>query len=297
MSVARNFLHRIRSAGSGPDRPRADGRRRIGLFVDADNQSQRGLGDVVDRAQREGQVPIRRAYGDWMDPGLNRWRDECVRHAVQQVQATAFSIRKNATDLAMAIDIMECCLTDQVDSIWIISGDSDFTSLVGKLREYGIHVVGAGGRNVSNAFRRACDEFIDLDSRSNRPPANRPARTSAPAGAPAGAAASPRTDASQAWEDLVGGVLPPRDSADSDEGWMTLAALGSSLRAKHPGFNHSDYGFNALRKLVGSRPDLFEIEGRVIGDPNSPHLYVRLKPTAPKRQRRRRRLPRPTGRD
>ncbi len=289
MSVARNFLHRIRGSGSSPAGLRADGRRRIGLFVDADNQSHRGLGDVVDRAHREGQVPIRRAYGDWMDPGLNRWRGECVRHAVQQVQATAFSIRKNATDLAMAIDIMECCLTDQVDSIWIVSGDSDFTSLVGKLREYGIHVVGAGGRNVSPAFRSACDEFIDLDSRSNRPPANRPARTAAPAGA--------RTGASQAWEDLVAGVLPPRGSADSNEGWIALAELGSVLRAKHPGFNHSDYGFNALRKLVGSRPDLFEIEGRVAGDANSPHLYARLKPAAPKRPRRRKRLPRPADRD
>lgn len=257
--------------------------------MDADNQSHRGLGDIVDRAHREGQVPIRRAYGDWMDPGLNRWRGECVRHAVQQVQATAFSIRKNATDLAMAIDIMECCLTDQVDAVWIVSGDSDFTSLVGKLREYGIQVVGAGGRNVSDAFRRACDDFIDLDSRSNRPPANRPARAVAPASA--------RADASQAWEDLVAGVLSAHAAADSDESWITLASLGSALRAKHPGFNHSDYGFNALRKLVGSRPDLFEIEGRVVGDPNSPHLYVRLKPSAPKRPRRRKRLPRPADRD
>ena len=283
MSVARNFLHRIRGSSSSPARLRADGRRRIGLFVDADNQSHRGLGDVVDRAHREGQVPIRRAYGDWMDPGLNRWRGECVRHAVQQVQATAFSIRKNATDLAMAIDIMECCLTDQVDSIWIVSGDSDFTSLVGKLREYGIHVVGAGGRNVSPAFRSACDEFIDLAPRPSRPPANRP----------------PRADASapQAWEGLVTDVLPPRPHADSEGGWTELGALGNRLRAQHPDFNHSDYGSDTLRKLVGSRPDLFEIEGRIAGDPNNPTLYVRLKPAAPKRPRRRKRLPRPTDRD
>lgn len=257
--------------------------------MDADNQSQRDLGDIVDRARVEGQVPIRRAYGDWMDPGLNRWRGECVRHAVQQVQATAYSIRKNATDLAMAIDIMECCLTDQVDAVWIVSGDSDFTSLVGKLREYGIQVVGAGGRNVSVAFRRACDEFIDLDSRSSRPPANRPVRAVAPAGA--------RADASKAWEDLVAGVLSAHAADSPDESWVTLASLGSTLRAKHPGFNHSDYGFNALRKLVGSRPDLFEIEGRVAGDPNSPQLYVRLRPAAPKRPRRRKRLPRPADRD
>ncbi len=251
--------------------------------MDADNQSHRDLGELVARAEEEGHVSIRRAYADWADPRLHRWREECERHAVRQIHATAYSVGKNATDLFITIDIMECCLTDQADVVWLISGDSDFTPLVGKLREHGIRVVGAGSGGVSSAFQRACDEFILLGSRAGQRAGRAPAR------APA------RDDAS--WENTVAQMLPARTSGDEDDGWTNLAPLGAELRKRDPSFDYSDYGFSALRKMIESRSDLFEIESRPTRNPKSPALYVRRKSPRPAPRRRspsrRRRLPRP----
>ena len=251
--------------------------------MDADNQSHRELGELVERADAEGNVTIRRAYADWADPRLHRWREECERHAVRQIHATAYSVGKNATDLFITIDIMECCLTHQVDAVWLVSGDSDFTPLVGKLREHGIRVVGAGSGGVSTAFQRACDEFILLGSRAGQRPSAAPAQTVGPA----------------PWEELVKKALPARTSDSEDDGWTHLAPLGSELRRLEPSFDHSDYGFSALRKMIESRSDLFEIEARPTRDPKSPSLYVRLKSRprpSSRRPRRRRPLPRPDRR-
>lgn len=284
MGAAGRFWERLRGGGAGSAERRGRGGQRIALFVDADNQSHRDLGELVARAEEEGNVSIRRAYADWADPRLHRWREECERHAVRQIHATAYSVGKNATDLFITIDIMECCLTDQADEVWLISGDSDFTPLVGKLREHGIRVVGAGGGGVSSAFQRACDEFILLGSRSRA----RAARAPMPV--------QNESDDSRPWEQVVSRALPARTSTSEDDGWAHLGSLGNELRRQEPPFDYSDYGFSAMRKMIESRPDLFEIEARPTRDPKSPSLYARLKSVprpAGRSRHRRRRLPRP----
>ena len=280
MGAAGRLWERLRGGGAGSAERSRGGR--IALFIDADNQSHRDLSELVARAEEEGNVTIRRAYADWADPRLHRWREECERHAVRQIHATAYSVGKNATDLFITIDIMECCLTDQADEIWLISGDSDFTPLVGKLREHGIRVVGAGSGGVSSAFRRACDEFILLGQRGGQ----RTVRAPAPV----------QSDDPGPWEDVVRKALPARTSRSEDDGWTHLGSLGTELRRQEPPFDYADYGFTAMRKMIESRSDLFEIEARPTRDPKSPSLYVRLKSVprpAGRPRHRRRRLPRP----
>lgn len=183
--------------------------------------------------------------------------------------------------MAMAVDVMELFFTKRIDVACIASGDSDFTPLVRKLREYGVRVVGIGaGAGVSNAFRNACDRYVDIP---------------APTGPGDAAERSPRSEFTSSgeprileaadlppWEELVYTAL---SNSRSNDGWTHLGWAGGFIRKIRPDFDQVRYGFSGLREMVASRPDLFEIDDRVHspGTPPDPHIR-RVTPTTRRTQ-------------
>lgn len=137
--------------------------RNIALFIDADNTSYKYGKCIMDVLQAEGNVFIRRIYGNWQKNLLHSWNDNILIYGMNAVQQMDFVVGKNASDMLITIDAMDTLHQGMADTFAIASSDSDFTPLAMRLRESGIHVIGLGREQSSHVFQHACNEFIYLD--------------------------------------------------------------------------------------------------------------------------------------
>lgn len=149
---------------------------RIAVFIDFENikravddyfinervDIKRILAEVARVA--EARITVKRAYADW---GIFKdYRSDLLDNATEPVQAFALTYKgKNGADIRIAIDVMDVVLRQtDVTHVALVSGDSDFTPLVMKLREFGKTVIGVGVRsNTSNYLAKACDTFCYYD--------------------------------------------------------------------------------------------------------------------------------------
>jgi uncharacterized protein (TIGR00288 family) len=166
---------------------------RLALYIDHENVAigARDIGyrfdpkPLLEALAERGRLITRRAYADW-----NLFRDDrrgMVDANVEliEIPQRSDSVRKNAADIQMAVDAMELALTrDFVSTFVIVSGDSDFTPLVSKLRELNKRVIGVGLKGSTSAMLPpACDEFLFYDRLEGIP-----RREQKPAGASQGRA-------------------------------------------------------------------------------------------------------------
>lgn len=138
--------------------------KKIALFIDADNISAKFGKQIFDVLERRGEIFIRRIYGNWEKISLHGWNDCILSFSLRAVQQPDFATGKNATDMSLTIDAMDVLHDGKAEVFALVSNDSDFTPLAIRLREGGMTVIGLGGGQVSNSFRAACSEFIDLSA-------------------------------------------------------------------------------------------------------------------------------------
>ena len=149
---------------------------KLAIFIDFENveiSAVRQYGEfdlslLLDRIRPYGRSSIRRAYGDWSSSQMATYRDVLREHAVELVHLYSYSYQqggKNRADIRLAIDVMEVVFTQRhIDAVVIVSGDSDFSSLMSRIREYGKYTIGVGVKaSTSDLLVSACDEFIFYD--------------------------------------------------------------------------------------------------------------------------------------
>jgi uncharacterized LabA/DUF88 family protein len=114
--------------------------------------------------QTRGPAVVKRAYGDWSR--FSRYRDELMNNSIDLIQIYSVRQGKNRADIRMAIDALEISMTrPHISTYVIVSGDSDFSPLVAKLREYGRYTLGIGPRNITHHLLvKSCDEFVYLET-------------------------------------------------------------------------------------------------------------------------------------
>ena len=150
----------------------------LAVLVDIENMARPGARNrgefdihlVMSRLAEKGRVVVKRAYADW-----SRYRDarrELMNAGLELIEMpSAREGAKNRADIKMAVDAMEIAYSRQHVGIFVIvSGDSDFTPLVGKLRELNKRVIGVG-RDESSAsplLIANCDEFFFYDSLASK---------------------------------------------------------------------------------------------------------------------------------
>jgi len=143
----------------------------IALAIDCDNLKSDSIYGIIEELSKYGHTNIRRAYGNWK--GNNNWEEVLHPFAIQPIQQFPYTKGKNATDIAMSIDVMELLYSEIIDVFAIVSSDSDFTPLVMKLRSKGKIVVGFGETKTPLPFINACNSFIYIDD-FKKPTANEP---------------------------------------------------------------------------------------------------------------------------
>jgi hypothetical protein len=179
---------------------------------------------------------------------------------------------KNSADIRMVVDALDLCYTkSHVDCFVIISGDSDFSPLVSKLRENNKLVIGVGVKNSSSELLIAnCDEFIFYDDlvreseAKRRKAARKPAAKPAPEAAPAKLEPkeSPEEDRKLKALELVVETVEALFDERGEEDKLWGSMIKQALRRRKPGFNESYYGFRSFSRLLEEARDrkLLELE-------------------------------------
>jgi hypothetical protein len=165
---------------------------------------------------------------------------------------------KNSADIRMVVDALDLCYTkEHINTFVIISGDSDFSPLVSKLRENAKTVIGVGVKNsTSDLLIGNCDEFIfydDLVVKGERSPRRRrrEAGTKAePPGKSGAKAATGPEDRAQEAIDLVRETLEALYAERGDTAKLWGSMVKQTLKRRQPSFNESFYGFASFNELL-----------------------------------------------
>ena len=224
----------------------------IAMLVDGDNAQPKRLAAIIEEVSRQGTLTIRRIYGDWTSPSMNRWKELLNANAIQPVQQFAYTKGKNSTDSTLIIDAMDILHGELVDAFALVSSDSDYTRLATRLREAGIFVMGIGEKKTPEAFVKACERFIyveNLDGQDEQAPAERRSGN--------GKRASGPPLSSNAV--LMKKLRKAFEIARGDEEEASLSKIGQAVRRLDPGFDPRSYGHASLSALANALRDQLDI--------------------------------------
>jgi len=133
----------------------------IALLIDCENAKPDSIDGILAELAEKGTINIRRAYGNWKKEA--GWERKLHPFAIQPIQQFAYTKGKNAIDMCMAIDAMDLLYTETIECFALVTSDSDFTPLVGKLISKGKSVIGFGESKTPEPFVNACSLFIHTD--------------------------------------------------------------------------------------------------------------------------------------
>jgi uncharacterized protein (TIGR00288 family) len=216
----------------------------IAVLIDYENVGLDAIQHLFDQLSDMGRIIVKRAYADWSAAG--RRRDQVLELGIEAVHHFhAAKYAKNSSDISLAIDAVELLYRSPVDTFVIVSADSDFVSLVSKLRAAGKTVLGAGRRDVvSPTLVKSCDRYIFLDG----PPA--PQRDTSKASLQA------------AWELLARAMEAPTDS----QGRVPGSKLHQTMTRIDPSFSFKDLGYSTFTKFLEASPLVKVTRSRGQGD-------------------------------
>lgn len=137
---------------------------KIAVFFDCENVSVKHLQNIYDSLTLKGEIMIAKAYCDWGDSVHKPWRDALSSFAIEAIQVLPNVAHKNAADIKLVIDVMKTICTSTVDSIVIVSSDSDFTALAMEVKANNFEVIGIGEKKTPESLRSAYSSFIQLPS-------------------------------------------------------------------------------------------------------------------------------------
>ena len=221
---------------------------------------------IVERLLLKGSIVAKKAYCDW--ERYKEYKPTMHEAAFELIEIPHTRISgKNSADIRMVVDALDLCYTkEHIDTFVVVSGDSDFSPLVSKLRENAKSVIGVGVKSsTSDLLVNNCDEFIFYDDLvAERKPSRRRSRTKprAKPDAPADnapvdnapvekkTAPAPADDPTQKGLDLVLQTAEAIYAERGDGAKLWGSMIKQTLKRRRPGFNESAYGFGSFNDLL-----------------------------------------------
>ena len=240
----------------------ANGTQNLALFCDFENialgvrdanYARFEIGAVLERLLVKGNIVVKKAYCDW-----DRYKGfKAAMHEASFELIEIPHVRqsgKNSADIRMVVDALDLCYTkSHVDTFVIISGDSDFSPLVSKLRENNKIVIGVGVQNsTSDLLIANCDDFIyydDLIRAKRRKPVKKKTAEKKDSDERVNRKARQEARAEKAYElvlETIDGLFSER--GDEDKLWGSM--VKQALKRRKPGFNESYHGFRSFGILL-----------------------------------------------
>jgi uncharacterized LabA/DUF88 family protein len=230
----------------------------IAVFVDFENlaigaqQSKHGpfrIELVLKRLLEKGRIVFKRAYCDWSN--YRKEEREFHKHGIEMVSIPQTKMSgKNSADIHMVVDALDLCYAKQhIDIFALLTGDSDFSPLVAKLKENDKRVMSCGVKSsTSDLLVAASDEFIYYDDlvRAAGKPKSRPRPQSGKK------AATADDDRKGEGIDKVMEIVQSLDR-DYDQIWGSM--VKQTVRRVYPGFNEEYYGYSSFAAMLEELAD------------------------------------------
>lgn len=230
--------------------------RKYVLLIDGDNISPSFLDAIITEVSKEGELLIKRLYGDWTTPNMNGWKTWLEKIPIRPVQQ--FRNGPNATDNTIIMDAIELANTNKsINAVCIVSTDSDYYSLALKLREYGLYVLGIGKKRAKAIWVNACNEFKYLENLDSTTFDNIDSTAEE---------AEPVASSFEALEKHICHAY--KNSRMTEEGWVSLSDLGKSIRRSMPEFDPRSYNHTTLREILEALSDQYEMTADSLIPPN-----------------------------
>jgi len=248
------------------------------------------IGKVLERLLLKGSIVVKKAYCDWE-------RYKAFKAPMHEASFELIEIPhvrqsgKNSADIRMVVDALDLCYTkSHVDTFVIISGDSDFSPLVSKLRENAKIVIGCGVKNsTSDLLIANCDEFIYYDDLvrerakpvARKTPARREAaKPAAKSPVPVETAPAPARkgddDRREEAQDLIIETVEALVTERGDDEKIWGSMVKQALKRRKPGFNESYYGYRSFNSMLEDAQSDGTLE--LLRDEKSGGYIVRLPP-------------------
>ena len=226
----------------------------LALGVEQDKKGRFEIELVLKRILERGRIVFKRAYCDWTR--FQNFMREFHLQGFEMVDIPRSNVSgKNSADIRMVVDAIDLCYSkSHIDTFVLVTGDSDFSPLVSKLKENDKRVVGCGVRSsTSDLLANNCDEFIFYDDlirvQKRTQTRRRPRKTTTETGT--GTDTEPaETDTDkrkhEAFDRLVATVTSLE--TDYDPVWGSL--VKQTVKRVYPGFNESYYGYRTFAELL-----------------------------------------------
>jgi uncharacterized protein (TIGR00288 family) len=226
----------------------------IAIGVRKSNYDDFDISKVIERLLLKGNIVHKKAYCDWshyteFKPAMHEAAFELIE--IPRLRQSG----KNSADIRMVVDALDLCYTKpHVDTFVILSGDSDFSPLVSKLRENDKIVIGIGLKNsTSDLLTANCDEFIYYDDlvrkrekRKEKSKKTRPRTKPAAKGTVKKAEQERLQQALDLIVDTIDMLIDERGEEETIWGSMVKQAI----KRRKPGFDESYYGFRMFSQLL-----------------------------------------------
>ena len=224
----------------------------IAVFVDFENLAI-GVRDmkagkfqiqlVLKRLLEKGRIVYKRAYCDW-----SNYQDavkEFHVHGIELIDIPQSKVSgKNSADIRMVVDALDLCYSKQhIDVFALISGDSDFSPLVSKLKENNKRVIGCGAKSsTSDLLIANCDEFLYYDDliRAAKKPRTAPKKGK-----------TEKDEKEDKKQEAIDQVLEVLNSVEQDYDPLWGSTLKQAIRRVHPSFNEGYFGYGSFSDLLG----------------------------------------------
>ena len=228
----------------------------VAVLIDYENVGLDAIQHLLDQLSDVGRVIIRRAYGDW---SVQRGKqDQLLELGIEPIhQYHSNKSGKNSSDIRLAIEAVDLLFNSPIDTFVIVSSDSDFVPLVGKLRSSGKSVIVAGRREATSpTLIKSCDRYIFLDndkrvespssSHSRRRPSRRNGNQTA------------RTASAEA--DAKSLLLRAMDVSMDEVGDVVGSKLYQTMRRIEPSFNFKDLKYRLFTQFLEANKDVIEVK-------------------------------------
>ena len=226
----------------------------LAVLIDYENVGLDAIQRLLDQISDVGRVIIRRAYGDW-SVQRNK-QDQLLELGIEPIhQYHSNKSGKNSSDIRLAIEAIDLLYNSPIDTFVIVSSDSDFVPLVGKLRSSGKSVIVAGRREAtSQTLIKSCDRYIFLDTEkqvtSQAAPSRR--RTSRRNGRQVSQSSNREAEARKL-------LLRALDASMDEAGQVVGSKLYQTMRRIEPSFDFKDFRHRAFTQFLEAHTDVIEI--------------------------------------
>ncbi|MCJ8326646.1 MAG: NYN domain-containing protein [Campylobacterales bacterium] len=208
--------------------------KKIAIFFDCENVSSKYLDEIFVELAKVGQVMIRQAYNDWSSKLSRTWSEKLPMFAIKPIHISANVSSKNVSDFQIVIDVMNTMHYSNVDTIVLVSSDSDFTSLAIEIKSKAFEVIGFGEKKTPDSLKNAYSTFYELPLKKE-------------------------LEKSSSNVDIIAILINAINSTKGEDDYAYLAQIGTFLRNKNASLHPTNFGSDSWSNIFREYPAIFEV--------------------------------------